>query len=358
ATRHGIAQVGALAQELGDTFATRCEGELARADRALRRAIARISNDGKTRTPRVAERFLDDGSPIRVSIEARNDPSRATCLRISFAGSAPVHPRNFNAPLAVTRAATLYALRLLIDEPVPMNEGLLRAVELDVPHSMLHPTFVADPRACPPVVAGNVETSQSVVAALLDALGIAAESQSTMNNTLFGNARSTIYETLGGGAGAGPGVDGASAVHVHMSNTRLTDIDVLERRAPVVVRRFEVRKGSGGLSDTRGVNDTRGINDTRGGDGLVRSYEFREPISLSFFGSRRKHAPRGMVGSDTDAARADQHATDADGAAGFQCVQINGVTQELRDAVLSLELNAGDIFTVETPGGGGWRAAP
>ncbi|MCE2884169.1 MAG: hydantoinase B/oxoprolinase family protein [Planctomycetaceae bacterium] len=344
ATRHGVARIAALARELGDAFAARCEGELARADRALRRAVARLATAGKSRTSRVAERLLDDGSPIRVSIETCDDPERTTCLRISFAGSAAVHPRNFNAPLAVTRAATLYALRLLIDEPVPMNEGLLRAVELDVPTGMLNPPFAADPRACPPVVAGNVETSQSVVAALLDALGIAAESQSTMNNTLFGNERSTIYETLGGGAGAGPGLEGASAVHVHMSNTRLTDIDVLERRAPVVIRRFEVRVGSGGAIDGHGANDARG------GDGLVRSYEFREPVSLSFFGSRRKFAPRGVgatsSGSDTSGV---------DGARGLQRARIAGITHVFNDAVLSLDLAAGDLFTVETPGGGGWR---
>ena len=346
ATRHGVARIASLARELGDTFATRCEGELVRADRALRRAAARLAADAASPTPRVAERFLDDDSPIRVSIETNSDPTRAKCLRISFAGSAGIHARNFNAPLAVTCAATLYALRLLIDEPVPMNEGLLRSVEIDVPIGMLRPPFAADPRACPPVVAGNVETSQSVVAALLDALGIVAESQSTMNNTLFGNARSTIYETLGGGAGAGPGVDGASAVHVHMSNTRLTDIDVLERRAPVVIRRFEVREGSGGATDARGSTDTRG------GDGLVRSYEFREPVSLSFFGSRRRFAPRGV-----GAARPGADTTSVDGACGVQRVRIAGITRDLNDAVLSLDLAAGDLFTVETPGGGGWRGA-
>lgn len=150
-----------------------------------------------------------------------------------------------------------------------------------------------------------------------------------MNNTLFGNDRFTIYETLGGGAGAGSGAHGASAVHVHMSNTRLTDIDVLERRAAVVIRRFEIRRGSGGAGERRG------------GDGLVRSYEFREPVSLSFFGSRRNHAPRGAHGG-------------ADGACGLQHLDRAGRTGTLRDAVISLELAAGDRFTVETPGGGGW----
>ncbi len=329
ATRHGVAQVAALARELAESggFAARCEAELARAERAMREAIEAFAGAGGVRR---AERLLDDGSAIRASVETiASGPPR---MRISFEGSARTHAANFNAPLAVTRAATLYALRLLIDRPVPMNEGLLRPIELDVPEGMLNPRFSEDPRACPPVVAGNVETSQSVVAALIDCLGFAAESQSTMNNTLFGNARFTIYETLGGGAGAGDGCDGADAVHVHMSNTRLTDIDVLERRAPVVIRRFEVRRGSGGHG-----------RDGRGGDGIIRSYEFREPVSFSFFGSRRMHAPRGV--------RAD------DGACGVQHGRIGGVETRLPDPVLSLELDAGDRFTVETPGGGGFNAA-
>ncbi|MEY3144221.1 MAG: hypothetical protein RLY21_2714, partial [Planctomycetota bacterium] len=323
ATRHGVAQVAALALELGSGFAARCQGELDRAATALRRAISRIGT-----MPRAASVQLDDGSTIAARADIVAVAAIPT-LRISFAKSAGVHPRNFNAPLAVTRAATLYTLRLLIDEGVPMNEGLVNAFELDVPEGMLHPPFTADPTRCPPVVAGNVETSQSVVAALVELFGLSAESQSTMNNTLFGNDRFTIYETLGGGAGAGMGAAGASAVHVHMSNTRLTDIDVLERRAGVIIRRFEVRRGSGGDGQWRG------------GDGLVRSYEFREPVSLSFFGSRRTHAPRGAAGGGA-------------GACGVQQIEHDGRTTTLHDAVISLELTAGDRFTVETPGGGGW----
>ena len=323
ATRHGVAQIAALARELGDAFATRCRRELDRSADALRRALARLDT-----APRSAQVQLDDGSAIaaRAQVVTRGG---TPALRLSFAGSASVHPRNFNAPLAVTRAATLYVLRLLIDEGVPMNEGLVDAFEFDIPEGILHPPFAADPTRCPPVVAGNVETSQSVVAALVELFGLSAESQSTMNNTLFGNDRFTIYETLGGGAGAGSGAHGASAVHVHMSNTRLTDIDVLEHRAAVIIRRFEVRRGSGGDGQWRG------------GDGLVRSYEFREPVSLSFFGSRRTHPPRGAAGGGA-------------GACGVQQIEHGGRTRTLHDAVISLELAAGDRFTVETPGGGGW----
>jgi len=344
ATRHGVAQVAALARETGAAFALRCEGELDRAHTALRRALVGLgsaedasppsrAHDGhpapaSATPPLCAERRLDDGAPIRVRLARRADGG----LVIDFTGSAPVHRANFNAPRAVTQAATLYALRLLIDEPVPMNEGLLRAVDLVLPEGMLNPPFTADPTACPPVVAGNVETSQSVVAVLLDALGLAAESQSTMNNVLFGDAGFGVYETLGGGAGAGPDGDGASAVHVHMSNTRLTDIDVLERRAPVVIRRFAVRRGSGAGGRHRG------------GDGLVRSYEFLRPVSLSFFGSRRVHAPKGMAGG-------------GDGACGVQHAVLAGRATPLPNGVLSLELAAGDRFTVETPGGGGYGRA-
>ena len=360
ATRHGVTQVASLARECGAAFAVRCEGELDRAHTALRRALPKLMQPGaadhappppregsegaeapdapdRTREPLApasataplcAERRLDDGAPIRVRLSRRSDGG----LVIDFTGSAPVHRANFNAPRAVTQAATLYALRLLIDEPVPMNEGLLRAVDLVLPEGMLNPPFTADPTACPPVVAGNVETSQSVVAVLLDALGLAAESQSTMNNVLFGDAGFGVYETLGGGAGAGPDGDGASAVHVHMSNTRLTDIDVLERRAPVVIRRFAVRRGSG----------AGGLH--RGGDGLVRSYEFLRPVSLSFFGSRRAHAPTGMAGG-------------GDGACGVQHAVLAGRATPLPNGVLSLELAAGDRFTVETPGGGGYGRA-
>ena len=351
ATRHGVAQVGQLARECGGGvgFSLRCEAELDRADRALRRAVS-----GLAKGLRAAHRELDDGSRIAVSVQ-RIDAAHGTGLRISFAGSSDVHPANFNAPLAVTRAATLYVLRLLIDADVPMNEGLLRAVELDVPAGMLNPTFAADPTMCPPVVAGNVETSQSVVAALIDCLGLSAESQSTMNNTLFGNERFTIYETLGGGAGAGPGThvagpctdgggpctdgggpctEGAGGVHVHMSNTRLTDIDVLERRAPVIIREFGIRSASGGVPE-----DPRGC---RGGDGMVRSYEFTERASLSFFGSRRVHAPRGVPAGTGDART------------GLQRIERSGVSVESHEPVLSLDMHPGDRFTVETPGGAAW----
>jgi 5-oxoprolinase (ATP-hydrolysing) len=319
ATRHGVAQVASLARELGASFAARCEGELVRAERAIRRAIA--ANPPETR---LVTRMLDDGTPILARVAS--DGAR---LRIEISSPIDRHPGNFNTPFAVTQAATIYALRLFANEPVPMNEGLLRAVDLVVAPSMLAPAFEADPARCPPVVAGNVETSQTIVALLVEALGLAAESQSTMNNVLFGNASFGVYETLGGGAGAGPHADGASAVHVHMSNTRLTDVDILERRAPVVIREFRIREGSGGA----------GL--WRGGDGLVRGYEFLAPVSLSFFGSRRLFPPRGAFGG-------------SNGRCGTQRAIVAGAAVECESAVLSLEFAPGDRFTVETPGGGGF----
>ena len=319
ATRHGIDGVKALAREGGaDDFASRCQRELDRAQRMLAKRLHTL------RGPRTAQRFLDDGTRLAVTLEVINDR-----LAIRFEGCEQIHPRNFNAPRAVTQAAVLYALRLLVDEQVPMNEGLLRSVDLDIPSGMLNPQFDADPTRCPPVVAGNVETSQTIVALLIDALDLAAESQSTMNNVLFGNASFGIYETLGGGAGAGANQRGASGVHVHMSNTRLTDIDVLERRAPVVIAAFVLRENSGG----DGVS--------RGGDGLVRHYQFRAPVSLSFFGSRRRYPPQGAHGG-------------GNGLCGAQRVIVDGITRDCSDSVLSLELAAGDEFIVETPGGGGF----
>jgi 5-oxoprolinase (ATP-hydrolysing) len=322
ASRQGVESVRALVAELGrDRFARCCAAELDRAERALRRAVL-----ARPPASRTARRWLDDGTEVAATVSVENG-----VLRIGLSSPVAIHPRNFNAPRAVTQAAAMYALRLFVDEPVAMNEGLLRAVDLRIAPSMLAPAFDADPARCPPVVAGNVETSQSVVAVLVDALGLAAESQSTMNNVLFGNARFGVYETLGGGAGAGPSGPGASAVHVHMSNTRLTDVEVLERRAPVVVTAFRERPGSGGA----------GLR--RGGDGLVRGYEFREAVSLSFFGSRRRVAPEGAEGG-------------APGACGLQRTVVAGRASVSSEAVLSLELAEGDAFTVETPGGGGHGA--
>ena len=267
---------------------------------------------------------LDDGSPLEVRVVISGAHAR-----IDWSGSAGVHPGNLNAPPAVLRSAVLYVLRLLVDEPLPLNEGLLAPVELIVLPGILDPPFPDDPWQAPAVVGGNVETSQRVVDTLLKALGLAACSQGTMNNLLFGNDRFGYYETVCGGAGAGPGFAGASAVHSHMTNTRITDPEVLEHRYPVRLERFAVRRGSGG----RGAFS--------GGDGAVRELTFLEPVSLSLISQHRSSGPYGVAGG-------------AAGAPGRQSlVRADGSVEELGGSA-SAELAAGDRLVLETPGGGGW----
>jgi 5-oxoprolinase (ATP-hydrolysing) len=299
-----------------------------RAGDRLEEALRRLG-DGVYR----AEERLDDGSPLAVAIEVAEGRAR-----ISFAGSAPVHPGNLNATPAVVRSAVLYVLRLLVEahgdpasagSPLPLNEGLLRPVEIDLPRGMLNPGFPDDPREAPAVVGGNVETSQRVVDTLLKALGLAACSQGTMNNVLFGTERFGYYETVCGGTGATVGHDGASAVHSHMTNTRATDPEVLEARYPVRLERFAVRRGSGGAGRWRG------------GDGVVRELCFLAPVSLSVLTQHRRERPYGVDGG-------------APGATGRQrLVRASGEEEELAP-VDGREAGAGDRLILETPGGGGW----
>lgn len=292
-----------------------------RAEERLRAALGRLP-----RGPLEAVERLDDGSPLAVRIEL--GPAGA---RIDFAGSAGVHPGNLNAPPAVVRSAVLYVLRLLVAEPLPLNEGLLRPVDMQVPPGMLNPPFPEDPWQAPAVVGGNVETSQRLVDTLLKALGLAACSQGTMNNVLFGNDRFGFYETVCGGAGAGPGFSGASAVHTHMTNTRITDPEVLEHRYPVRLERFALRPGSGGSGRHRG------------GEGVVRELTFLAPMSLSLLTQHRVEAPYGAAGGGP-------------GQPGRQrLVRAAGEVLELAP-IAGCEVEAGDRLVLETPGGGGWGA--
>jgi len=224
---------------------------------------------------------LDDGSPLVARLTVSGD--RAT---LDFTGSAGVHPGSLNATPAIVRSVVMYVMRLLVDVDLPLNEGLLDPIELIVPEGILDPPFVDAPGRCPAVVGGNVETSQRLTDTLLEALGLAACSQGTMNNISFGNDAFGYYETVGGGAGATAERDGASGVHTHMTNTRITDPEILERRYPVRLRRFELRRGSGGA----------GLH--RGGDGLIREIEFLEGLELSFLGQHRRSGPYGMVRPD------------------------------------------------------------
>jgi 5-oxoprolinase (ATP-hydrolysing) len=294
-----------------------------RAEERLREALARLPAARYEAVER-----LDDGSPIAVRIEIAG-PGADPAVTIDFAGSAGVHPGNLNAPPAVVRSAVLYVLRLLIAEPLPLNEGILRAVEIRIPPGMLNPPFPDDPAEAPAVVGGNVETSQRLVDTLVKALGLAACSQGTMNNLLFGNDRFGFYETVCGGAGAGPGWHGASAVHTHMTNTRITDPEVLEHRYPVRLERFAIRPGSGGSGRWRG------------GDGAIRELTFLEPMSLSLLSQHRVEAPYGLEGGGP-------------GQPGRQrLVRATGEVEELA-SLDAREVGPGDRLILETPGGGGW----
>ncbi|GGL41008.1 MULTISPECIES: hydantoinase B/oxoprolinase family protein [Caulobacter] len=286
------------------------------AEEAVRRVLATLS-DGAFAYE------LDDGSVVKVAITV----DRATRIaRVDFTGTSDQVPTNFNAPASICRAAALYVFRTLVDDEIPMNDGCLRPVELVIPEgSMLRPRYPAA------VVAGNVETSQVVVDALYGALGVMAAAQGTMNNFTFGDDRRQYYETICGGAGAGPDFDGADAVQTHMTNSRLTDPEVLESRYPVLVEAFSIRRGSGGAGARRG------------GDGVVRRIGFREPMTATLLSNRRRVAPFGLAGGGPGALGAARVERE-DGS-----VQVLGAT----DAV---EVAAGDSIVIETPGGGGYGA--
>jgi len=247
---------------------------------------------------------------------------------IDFSGSSPRHPGNYNAPAAVTRAAVLYVFRCLVDTDIPLNGGCLKPLEIVIPEDCL-----LNPRPPAAVAAGNVETSQYVVDALFGALGVMAAAQGTMNNLTFGNAGWQYYETLCGGAGAGPGFDGADAVHTHMTNSRLTDPEVLEWRFPVRVESFAIRRGSGGRGRWRG------------GDGVVRRLRFLEPVTLSVLAGHRRVPPFGLEGGEP-------------GLTGRNFVERASGEVEILGAQATVELHAGDAFVIETPGGGGFGAPP
>ncbi len=284
------------------------------AEEAVRRLIGRLS-DGHFRYE------MDDGAVICVAVTVDRDARSAI---VDFAGTSDQQPTNFNAPYSICRAATLYVFRTLVDDPIPLNDGCMRPIELRVPEgSMLNPHYPAA------VVAGNVETSQAITDCLLAACGALAPSQGTMNNFTFGNARHQYYETIAGGAGAGPDFDGASAVQTHMTNSRLTDPEVLETRFPVVLERFAIRRGSGGAGAHRG------------GDGVERRLRFLEPMTAGILSNRRRIAPPGILGG-ADAAPGVNRVLRADG------------SEERLGATASAEMAAGDAFEIWTPGGGGY----
>ncbi len=270
--------------------------------------------------------YLDDGSRICVQITF----PRLGEMTLDFAGTADVSPTNFNANPSIVTAAVMYVLRCLIADDLPLNEGVLRSIELRIPPGLLNPTPALHPPASPAVAAGNVETSQRVVDVLLGAFGIAAASQGTMNNLLFGNRRFGFYETICGGSGAIEGRAGASGVHTHMTNTRLTDAEILESRYPVRLVQFGLRSESGGRGRWNG------------GEGIVRELEFLEPVELSLLTSRRgEYLPYGVAGGEP-------------GARGCNIlIKHDGSRVEL-DSCCQLQLDCGDRLRIETPGGGGF----
>ncbi len=264
---------------------------------------------------------MDDGAEVHVTITV-DAANRAA--KVDFTGTSAQRPNNFNAPLAVCRAAVLYVFRTLVDDDIPMNEGCLKPVDLVVPEGcMLNPVYPAA------VVAGNVETSQVVVDTLYGALGVMAAAQGTMNNLTFGNATHQYYETICGGSGAGPDFDGTDAVHTHMTNSRLTDPEVLEWRFPVRLEDFRIRRGSGGKGRHRG------------GDGVVRRIRFLVPMTAAILSNRRIVPPYGMAGGEP-------------GQAGRNTLErADGSVRDLGPTA-QVEVAAGDVLGVETPGGGGY----
>jgi 5-oxoprolinase (ATP-hydrolysing) len=264
---------------------------------------------------------LDNGARIRVAVKIFREERRA---RIDFAGTSPQLPNNFNAPAAVCMAAVLYVFRTLVDDDIPLNAGCLKPLDVSIPEGcMLRPRYPAA------VVAGNVETSQCITDALYGALGVLAASQGTMNNFTFGNERYQYYETIAGGSGAGPGFDGADVVQTHMTNSRLTDPEVLEWRYPVRLESFEIRRGSGGRGRWRG------------GDGAVRRVRFLEPMTAAILSGHRLVRPHGMAGGEP-------------GQPGRNYVlRADGRRDEL-GPFDQTEMAAGDVFVCESPGGGGY----
>jgi 5-oxoprolinase (ATP-hydrolysing) len=287
---------------------------IANAEESVRRLLDRL-DDG------AFSYEMDNGACVRVKIRIDKAARSAT---FDFTGTSAQLPDNFNAPFSIARAASLYVVRTLIDDVIPMNDGCLRPIRLVVPEgSMLNPSFPAA------VVAGNVETSQVVTDALFAATGRLAPSQGTMNNFTFGNEHYQYYETVCGGAGAGPDFDGASAVQTHMTNSRLTDPEILETRLPVRLDEFSIRRGSGG----KGVHN--------GGDGVVRTVTFLEPMRANILADRRRVPPSGLRGG-------------GDGLPGRNWVERTDGTVEMLTATESADVGPGDRFVIETPGGGGF----
>jgi 5-oxoprolinase (ATP-hydrolysing) len=308
ALKHGSGQVIDYMKDLRDYAASR-----------MRQVLGKIP-DGRYE----AQEKLDDDSILKAVVEISKD----SCS-IDFTGSSGVHPGNMNATYAIVNSVVIYVLRLLLKEPLPLNEGILEPVRVVLPNCLLNPDFNKSHQTCPAIVGGNVEVSQRLTDTLLKAFGIAACSQGTMNNLMIGNDGYSYYETICGGCGAGPGFHGASGVHHHMTNTRITDPEIMEHRYPLRLIAFAIRKESGG----RGAY--------RGGNGVVRILEFTAPSTVSILSQHRVVRPYGMQGGKP-------------GKRGRQMlIRIDGTTEKLK-GIDGFVAYPGDRLVVKTPGGGGW----
>lgn len=264
---------------------------------------------------------MDDGNAVEVSIGINNNDRTAV---VDFAGTSPQTDNNFNAPSSVARAAVMYVFRTLVDDIIPMNEGCLKPIKIIIPDGcMLKPVYPAA------VVAGNVETSQTITDTLYGALGVMAAAQGTMNNLTFGNDKYQYYETICGGSGAGPGFDGCDAVHTHMTNAKLTDPEILEWRFPIQLESFEIRHGSGGSGKYTG------------GNGTIRKLKFLEPMTAAILSGHRRIPPYGAAGGQP-------------GQTGRNSVIRASGEVEIMNSTDRTEMQVNDVFVIETPGGGGY----
>jgi 5-oxoprolinase (ATP-hydrolysing) len=315
ACQKGAAELAAMVEHFGlQVVQAYMQHVQDNAEEAVRRVIEALT-DGDF------EYAMDNGARVRVCIRI---DKQARAARIDFTGTSPQQPNNFNAPVSVTRAAVLYVFRTLVNDEIPMNAGCLKPLQILVPEaSMLKPQYPAA------VVAGNVETSQVVTDCLYGALGVLAASQGTMNNFTFGDGAHQYYETIAGGSGAGPDFDGTSAVQTHMTNSRLTDPEVLEWRFPVRLEDFRIRRGSGGTGRHRG------------GDGSERRVRFLQPMTAVLLANHRVVAPFGLAGGQP-------------GATGQNWIERVDGSIERFGATHSAQVGAGDIFVIQTPGGGGF----
>jgi 5-oxoprolinase (ATP-hydrolysing) len=315
ANEKGVQELKAMVAQFGRaTVAAYMKHVQDNAEESVRRVITALKDGAFTLE-------LDNGARIAVDVKVHAAAREAT---IDFSGTSAQLPNNFNAPKAVTMAAVLYVFRTLVDDEIPLNAGCLKPLHVIVPEGCM-----LNPRHPAAVVAGNVETSMCVTNALYGALGVMAASQCTMNNFTFGNAQYQYYETISGGSGAGPGFDGTSVVQTHMTNSRLTDPEVLEFRFPVRLESYAIRKGSGGAGQWKG------------GDGGVRRVRFLEPMTASILSNGRKVPAFGGAGGQP-------------GALGINRVERSDGRVEALGHIGSAEMQPGDVFVIETPGGGGW----